>query len=246
MPIGAGSARERRGAQRFTATLECSRRSRAGRLDLEPRFGFGDELTHLGEQRGGRCLLTLKSVDPPQPLEHVLGFFHASDGSPENRAKTDRSVPKAIRSRGVAPGPARDFGEAREHIDRREWRAALRSLDRARKGYLKLQDRSGLEHVLQLLVVIDADDDDATRIERANLEYAAKQNLRFLTRTEAKREAKPWVDPYPDLESPSEHTGIHLSRTVKIWIGVGVVLGILALAGYITLVVLYGTPSSQR
>ena len=145
----------------------------------------------------------------------------------------------------VAPGPERDFGEAREHIDRREWPAALRSLDRARKGYLKLQDRSGLEHVLQLLQVIDADD-DATRIERANLEYAAKQNHRFLTRIEAKREAKPWIDPYPDLESPSEHTGIHLSRTVKIWIGVGVVLGILAIAGYITLVVLYGSSASKR
>src|SRR5256885_2162559 len=148
-------------------------RSRAGRLDLEPPLGFGDELTHLGEHRGRRRLLTLKGVDPPQPLEHVLGFFHASDGSRENRAKSDRSVPKAIRSHGVAPGPERDFGEAREHIDRREWRAALRSLDRAREGYLKLQDRSGLEHVLQLLEEIDAED-EATRIERANLEYAAK------------------------------------------------------------------------
>jgi len=219
-------------------------RSRAGRLDLEPRLGFGDELTDLGEQRGGRCLLTLEGVDPPKPLEYVLSFFHSSDGSPENRAKADRSVPKAIRSIGVAPRPERDFGEAREHIDRREWRSALRRLDRSRKGYLKLQDRSGLEHVLQLLEVIDADD-DATRIERANLEYAAKQNLRLLTRAEAKSAAKAWVDPYPDLESPSEHTGIHLSRTLKIWIGVGVVLGILAVAGYITLVVLYGSSASN-
>jgi hypothetical protein len=144
----------------------------------------------------------------------------------------------------VAQRPERDFGEAREHIDRREWPAALRSLDRARTGYLKVGDRSGLEHVLQLLEVIDTED-DATRIERANLEYAAKQNLRLVSRAEAKREAEPWIDPYPDLESPSEHTGIHFSRTLKIWVGVGVVLGILAIAGYVTLIVLYGSSAKN-
>jgi hypothetical protein len=131
----------------------------------------------------------------------------------------------------VAPTPERDFGQAREQIDRQEWRGAVRTLDRARKGYLKQRDRSGLEHVLGLLEVVEVSD-DATRAARTNLEYALKQNLRQVTRIEAGATGTAWVDPYPGLESPREHTGIHISRGIKVWIGVGVLLGVAVVAAY--------------
>ena len=47
----------------------------------------------------------------------------------------------------MAPKPDRELGEARACIDRGDERAALKRLDRARRGYVKQQDADGLEHL---------------------------------------------------------------------------------------------------
>jgi hypothetical protein len=125
----------------------------------------------------------------------------------------------------VAPTPDRDLGEARAAIDRGDRLAALKSLDRARRGYLKRRDAEGLGVVLDMAALVEPADDDRVRIGRDNLEYAVKQNLRQEGRRAAREAGEPWVDPYPDLQAPSEHTGLVFSRGVKIAIGVGVLLG---------------------
>ena len=117
--------------------------------------------------------------------------------------------------------PDRDLGEARAAIDRGDARAALKSLDRARKGYARALDSEGLEHVLDMAALVDASD-DRIRIGRENLAYAAKQNLRQESRRRARQLGRDWTDPFPDLQAPTEHTGLVLTRGVKLWIGVGV------------------------
>jgi hypothetical protein len=120
----------------------------------------------------------------------------------------------------VAPKSDRELGEARAAVDRGDERKALKHLDRARRGYLKQHDAAGLEHVLVLADVLESQD-ERDRIGRANLVYAVKQNLRQESRRRAQGAAEPWEDPYPDLEAPTEHTGIAFTRGVKIAIGVG-------------------------
>src|SRR4029453_9993981 len=58
-----------------------------------------------------------------------------------------------------------------------------------------------------------------------------KQNLRRESRRAARERREPWVDPYPDLQAPSEHTGLVLTRGVKVAIGVGVLVGTAVVAG---------------
>jgi hypothetical protein len=136
-----------------------------------------------------------------------------------------RTVSKALRFvPAVAPNPDRELGEARAAINRGEGLAALKWLDRARRGYLKERDSDGLEHVLRMADLVDASDDRA-RIGRENLGYAVKQNLRQETRRQARAAGTPWNDPYPDLRAPTEHTGLVLTTPVKLVIGVGVVIG---------------------
>jgi hypothetical protein len=130
----------------------------------------------------------------------------------------------------VAPTPDRDLGEARAAIDRGDGLAALKSLDRARRGYLKGRDAAGLEHVLDMAALLDLTDDRA-RIGRDNLVYAAKQNLRQESRRAAREQGDAWVDPYPDLQAPSEHTGLVLTRPVKAAIGIGVLVGTALIVG---------------
>jgi hypothetical protein len=134
-------------------------------------------------------------------------------------------VSKAIRFvPAVAPNPDRELGEARASIDRGDSPAALRRLDRARRGYLKLRDLEGLDHVLHMTRLVDTGDDRA-RVGRENLEYAVKQNLRQESRRQARERKEAWADPYPDLQAPTEHTGLVLTSGVKAAIGVGVLLG---------------------
>ena len=121
----------------------------------------------------------------------------------------------------MAPTPDRELGDARAAIDRGDGLAALRSLDKARRGYLKLRDAEGLEHVLDMAALVETADDRA-RIGCDNLVYAAKQNLRQESRRAARERGEAWADPYPDLQAPSEHTGLVLTRRVKAVIGVGV------------------------
>jgi hypothetical protein len=133
-------------------------------------------------------------------------------------------VSKGIRSfHTVALHPDRDLGDARAALDRVDGRAALNSLDRARRGYAKAHDSEGLEHVLDMGALVDTSD-DRTRIGRENLNYAVKQNLRQESRRAARQRGETWVDPYPDLQAPTEHTGVVLTRRVKVVIGIAVVL----------------------
>lgn len=143
------------------------------------------------------------------------------------------SVSKGIRSvPSVASHPDRDLGDARAALDHGDGRAALKSLDRARRGYLAAHDAEGLEHVLDMSALVDASDDRA-RIGRENLAYAVKQNLRQESRRSARQRSEPWVDPYPDLQAPTEHTGLVLTRRVKVAIGIGVLVAVAVIAGII-------------
>jgi hypothetical protein len=143
----------------------------------------------------------------------------------------------------LAGSPDRDLGEARAALDRGDGRAVLRSLDRARRGYAKRHDREGLEHVLGMTALVDPAADDRVRIERENLVYAVKQNLRQEHRRAAHARGEPWVDPYPDLREPTEHTGVVLTRGVKIAVGAGVLAGVAAITGVVLAAVLGGTTS---
>jgi hypothetical protein len=140
----------------------------------------------------------------------------------------------------VAASPDRDLGEARAAIDRGDALGALKSLDRARKGYARALDSEGLEHVLDMAALLDASD-DRVRVGRENLVYAAKQNLRQESRRKARQLERPWSDPFPDLQAPSEHTGFVFTRGVKLWIGVGVVAALAALVGFVLVAALVDT-----
>jgi hypothetical protein len=136
-----------------------------------------------------------------------------------------RIVSKAVRFLpAMAPNPDRELGEARAAIDRGDGLVALGRLDQARRGYVKQRDPDGLDHVLDMAELVDAADEWA-RIERENLRYAVKQNLRQESRRQATERGEPWSDPYPDLQAPTEHTALVLTRPVKVAIGLGVGLG---------------------
>jgi hypothetical protein len=131
----------------------------------------------------------------------------------------------------VAPTPDRHLGEARAAIDRGDGPAALKSLDRARRGYVKRRDTEGLGVVLDMSALVDGSSDDRTRIGRDNLAYAVKQNLRQESRRAAQERREPWVDPFPDLRAPTEHTGLVLGRGAKAAIAAGVLFATAILVG---------------
>jgi hypothetical protein len=132
----------------------------------------------------------------------------------------------------VARQPDRDLGDARAALDRGEGRAALKSLDRARRGYAKARDSEGLEHVLDMVALVDQSDERA-RIEGENVTYAVKQNLRQESRRLARQRGEAWVDPYRDLQAPTEHTGLVLTRRVKVVIGIAVLVAVVLIVGAI-------------
>src|SRR3954470_16866637 len=140
----------------------------------------------------------------------------------------------------MAGSPDRELGEARNPIDRGEALVALKNLDRARKGYARALDSDGLEHVLDMAALL-VPSDERIRIGRENLAYAAKQNLRQESRRRARQLGREWSDPFPDLQAPTEHTGIVLTRGLKLWIGVGVLVGLAAIAGIILALALVDT-----
>jgi hypothetical protein len=131
----------------------------------------------------------------------------------------------------VAPTPDRELGEARSAIDRGDGPAAVKTLDRARRAYVKSRDTEGLGVVLDMTALVDPKGDDRVRVGCTNLVYAVKQNLRQETRRLARERREAWVDPFPDLQAPSEHTGLVFTRGVKAAIGAGVVLGTAILVG---------------
>lgn len=134
----------------------------------------------------------------------------------------------------MAPNPDRELAEARAAIDRSDAGTALKRLDRARRGYVKRREIDGLEHLLLLTDLVEATD-ERTRIGRVNLDYAIKQNLRQESRRQALSAGRPWTDPYPGLQAPTEHTGIAFTRGVKVAIGVGTMLGAAALVAIFVL-----------
>jgi hypothetical protein len=144
----------------------------------------------------------------------------------------------------VAPNPDRELADARACIDRGDEAGALKRLDRARRGYVKTRDAAGLEHLLVLADVLQAENDQA-RIGRENLVYAIKQNLRQESRRRAHEQGRPWQDPYPDLQAPSEHTRIAVTRGVKFWIAIGVLLGSLIVAGIILALALTSSTETE-
>jgi hypothetical protein len=132
----------------------------------------------------------------------------------------------------LAASPDRELGAARAAIDRGDAEAALKSLDRARRGYLGQDDTEGLEHVLDMVSLVDGTE-ARLRLGRENLAYAVKQNVRQVTRRKAQQRGEAWSDPFPDLQAPTAHTGIVLTRGVKLWIGVGVLAAIAAIVGLV-------------
>jgi hypothetical protein len=144
----------------------------------------------------------------------------------------------------VAPNPDRELAEARAAIDRGDAHAALKRLDRARRGYVKGHDADGLEHLLMLADVLDPNDERA-RIGRINLEYALKQNLRQESRRHALLAGGPWTDPYPALEAPTEHTGIAFTRGVKLAIAIGTAIGALVLVAIFVLPIVFSSSTTS-
>jgi hypothetical protein len=144
----------------------------------------------------------------------------------------------------VAPNPDRELAEARAAIDRSDARAALKRLDRARRGYVKLQDTDGLEHLLLLTDLVDPTD-ERTRIGRVNLDYAIKQNLRQESRRQAIGAGWAWADPYPGLQAPTEHTGIAFTRGVKVAIAIGTLLGAAGLVAFFVLPFFFSSDTTE-
>ena len=134
----------------------------------------------------------------------------------------------------MTPTPDRELAEARACIDRGDETRALKHLDRARRGYVEQHDVAGLEHLFVLADVLDAAN-ERTRDGRENLVYAIGQNIRAETRRAAQLSGARWQDPYPDLQAPTSHTRISLTRGVKIAIGLGVALMTAAIVAFFAL-----------
>jgi hypothetical protein len=83
-----------------------------------------------------------------------------------------------------------------------------------------------------MAALVDETDEHA-RVGRQNLVYAVKQNLRQESRRLARQRHEPWVDPYPDLQAPVEHTSLTVTRAAKVAIGIGVLAAIAAFVGFV-------------
>ncbi|MDQ2984277.1 MAG: hypothetical protein M3R70_10225 [Actinomycetota bacterium] len=132
----------------------------------------------------------------------------------------------------MARDPEQELNEARSRYEANDLYGALKRLDHARKAYADRGNTEGLRRVMEFAERADLRDDRA-RAVRENLVYAVKQNIRGTTRRDALRAKRPWVDPYPDLSAPQEHTRIPITRGLKFWIGAGVAIGALGVLAYI-------------
>ena len=75
--------------------------------------------------------------------------------------------------------------------------------------------------------------------------YAIRQNLRLEARRRARERGEPWPDPYPGLQAPTEHTGIVITRGIKLWIALGVLLVMLAVIGFFAAAALFSTSTTD-
>jgi hypothetical protein len=130
----------------------------------------------------------------------------------------------------------RELEAARTAYERNDPFRALRRLDRARRDALGRRNEQQLGQVLEFAAGVIVRD-ERTEIERENVLYAARQNLRQVTRRRAYDEERQWVDPFPDLETPRAQTRTFFSRGLKFWIGVGVVVGLLFVAAFVAAIV---------
>jgi hypothetical protein len=153
-------------------------------------------------------------------------------------------VPNELRSEPVADFDSR-LAAARADYERNDPYAALRKLDAARRLALRRRDEEQLQRVLEFVngVIVR---DERTEVERENVLYAVRQNLRQLSRRRVVREGGTWTDPYPDLEAPTPQTRTFVSTGLKFWIGVGVLLGLLAVAAFVAAVVAGAFKSEPR
>src|SRR5262245_1858849 len=242
---GRGSPDRLRLHQRGTAALErVDRFLGSAPVGRDPGVRFLDERVNLREQRPRGRAFALERLDPLQPAQYRACLVHRPNVAAAGARVCAENVSKGLRSiPTVAPNPDRDLGDARAAIDRGDGRGALKSLDRARRGYAKEHDSEGLEHVLDMVALVD-ESDERTRVGRENVAYAVKQNLRQESRRLATRRGDAWVDPYPDLQAPTEHTGVVLTRRVKVVIGIAVVVAVLLIAATIVGIVLTDTSST--
>jgi hypothetical protein len=144
----------------------------------------------------------------------------------------------------VAPDFESWLAAARESYQRNNPHEALGKLDRARSVAAKNRDEGQLQRVLDFAEGSLARDEQ-TEIERENLLYAVRQNLRQLARRRALLAGESWTDPFPDLEGPRSQTRTFISRGLKFWIAVGVVIGLLFLAAFVAALIA-GALSSSR
>ena len=237
--MGSSSGRGLR--QRFAAAFERRLGTRRSRLfDRQPRVGLIDQRVHLREQRARRRALGLEHLDPPKAPQNRPCLVHGSNVAGPVARVCVEIVTKGIRFvPSVAASPDRDLGEARAALDRADGRRAVTGLDRARRGYLKHHDAEGLEHVLAMAALVDGAD-DRTRIARQNLVYAVKQNLRQELRRRARERHEPWLDPFPDLQAPEEHTRLALTGSAKVAIGIGVLAALAIFVGFVLAAALGG------
>ena len=126
----------------------------------------------------------------------------------------------------------RSLDAARSAYERNDPYRALRALDSARRDAVGRNNEEQLRHVLEFAEGV-IPRDERTEIERENVLYATKQNLRQVSRRRAYEAQREWVDPYPDLETPRTQTRTFFSRGLKFWIGVGVVIGVLLVAAFV-------------
>jgi hypothetical protein len=124
----------------------------------------------------------------------------------------------------VAGGFEGELAAARGAYERNDAYGALRRLDRARQSALKTKDLRALEWIVEFADGVIARD-ERTEIERESMLYAARQNMRQVTRRLAWESGEGWTDPFPELDVPRPTTRTFMSRGLKVWIGVGVVLG---------------------
>lgn len=118
----------------------------------------------------------------------------------------------------------RELDAARSAYEQNDPFRALRRLDEARADAVGKRNGEQLNRVLDFAEGVIARD-ERTEVERENVIYAARQNLRQISRRVAYESESEWVDPFPGLETPRAQTRTYLSTSLKIWIGVGVALG---------------------
>lgn len=89
-----------------------------------------------------------------------------------------------------------DLTPATALIERGEFKAAVKALERARSSAVKRDDLAELERILEQARLLRERTEGKTHEASGRLAYAAKQNIRFLSRKTALTAGEEWVDPF--------------------------------------------------